>query len=42
MYTMWTKNKNISDVFIRELEGIEEKIIYMAITIKKNCNETCQ
>ena len=29
-------------MFSLELKGIEEKIKYLAITIKQTCNETCQ
>jgi len=35
VYTLRTKNKNISDVLVRELQGIKEKVKYMDITIEK-------
>ena len=35
MCTMQTKNSNISDMSVRELKGIREKIKYMTITTEK-------
>jgi len=35
VYTLRTKNRNISDVLVRELQGIKEKVKYMDITIEK-------
>ena len=43
MCTMQTKNSNISDMSVRELKGIREKIKYMTITTEKTAvKSVCQ
>ena len=40
VYTLSTKNDNVSDVLIRELQGIKERGNY-TYHYRNNCNETC-
>lgn len=42
VYTFYTKNKNISEELVMELQGIKKWVKYMIeYHYRKICNETC-